>query len=147
MDKYKLLKNIVNSEKINELFELLDESLVVISNPSLLALNKDKHKVYRLFDKGELTVVEEFIPKKDDAGNWIDFEYPPRSKFKIVDLDSDFLPKEINYHYILESILARIKERIDFNKEYVFYEDDIKELEEYLGGILDKIKNEIVITN
>ena len=26
MDKYKLLKNIVNSEKINELFELLDES-------------------------------------------------------------------------------------------------------------------------
>ena len=97
-----------------------------------------------LFDKGELTVVEEFIPKKDDAGNWIDFEYPPRSKFKIVDLDSDFLPKEINYHYILESILARIKERIDFNKEYVFYEDDIKELEEYLGGILDKIKNEIV---
>ena len=65
MDKYKLLKNIVNSEKINELFELLDESLIVISNPSLLALNKDKHKVYRLFDKGELTVVEEFIPKKD----------------------------------------------------------------------------------
>ena len=29
----------------------------------------------------------------------------------------------------------------------MFFEDDIKELEEYLGGILDKIKNEIVITN
>jgi hypothetical protein len=141
-NKYKLIKNICSNEKIDNLYDLLDSALWVFS----VKLNEDKHNVYRLLNTG-LNVNEEFIPKKDETGNWIQF----KNSFdhKVVDLDSEFLPDEVSYEMILEEVIDSIKEDIDYYKENeIFnYEGDLdeSELEEYLDEVVDDIKNEIVV--
>ena len=97
-NKYKLLKNICSNKKIKNLYNLLDSGLLVFS----VKLNEDKHNVYRLFNTG-LNVNEEFIPKKDETGNWIQFENS--FDHKVVDLDSEFLPDEVSYEMILEQVI------------------------------------------
>lgn len=141
-NKYKLLKNICSNNKIDDLYDLLDSGLLVFS----VKLNEDKHNVYRLFNTG-LNVNEEFIPKKDETGNWIQFENS--FDHKVVDLDSEFLPDEVSYEMILEQVIDQIKGDIDYYKENeIFnYDGDLdeSELEEYLDEVVDDIKNEIVV--
>ena len=141
-NKYKLLKNICSNKKIKNLYNLLDSGLLVFS----VKLNEDKHNVYRLFNTG-LIVNEEFIPKKDETGNWIQFENS--FDHKVVDLDSEFLSDEVSYEMILEEVIDQIKGDIDYYKENeIFnYEGDLdeSELEEYLDEVVDDIKNEIMV--
>ncbi len=141
-NKYKLIKNICSNNKIDDLYDLLDSGLLVLT----VKLNEDKHNVYRLFNTG-LNVNEEFIPKKDETGNWIQFENP--FNHKVVDLDSEFLPDEVSYEMILEQVIDQIKGDVDYYKENeIFnYDGDLdeSELEEYLDEVVDDIKNEIVV--
>lgn len=141
-NKYKLIKNICSNNKIDDLYDLLDSGLVVLT----VKLNEDKHNVYRLFNTG-LNVNEEFIPKKDETGNWIQFENS--FNHKVVDLDSEFLPDEVSYEMILEQVIDQIKGDVDYYKENeIFnYDGDLdeSELEEYLDEVVDDIKNEIVV--
>lgn len=141
-NKYKLIKNICSNNKIDDLYDLLDSGLLVLT----VKLNEDKHNVYRLFNTG-LNVNEEFIPKKDETGNWIRFENS--FNHKVVDLDSEFLPDEVSYEMILEQVIDQIKGDVDYYKENeIFnYDGDLdeSELEEYLDEVVDDIKNEIVV--
>jgi len=141
-NKYKLIKNICSNNKIDDLYDLLDSGLLVLT----VKLNEDKHNVYRLFNTG-LNVNEEFIPKKDETGNWIQFENS--FNHKVVDLDSEFLPDEVSYEMILEQVIDQIKGDVDYYKENeIFnYDGDLdeSELEEYLDEVVDDIKNEIVV--
>ena len=141
-NKYKLIKNICSNNKIDDLYDLLDSGLLVLT----VKLNEDKHNVYRLFNTG-LNVNEEFIPKKDETGNWIQFENS--FNHKVVDLDSEFLPDEVSYEMILEQVIDQIKGDVDYYKENeIFNYDgdwDESELEEYLDEVVDDIKKEIVV--
>ena len=141
-NKYKLIKNICSNNKIDDLYDLLDSGLLVLT----VKLNEDKHNVYRLFNTG-LNVNEEFIPKKDETGNWIQFENS--FNHKVVDLDSEFLPDEVSYEMILEQVIDQIKGDVNYYKENeIFnYDGDLdeSELEEYLDEVVDDIKNEIVV--
>ena len=109
-------------------------------------INEEKHNVYNRIGHS-LKYNEAYIPKKDENGNWIQF--PNKTNWIEVDLETEHLPDSITYDDILSSLKRQIEGDIEDFKEYDIddYDGDLEEEEllEYLDNCLEKILGDIKI--